>query len=569
MRRRLFPLGFVAVAFLLQLDLLFVGKSVEIYRNEDENWYGIVLDRLETMGCETGIPVTFVHQERRNFHSCEFFKVLNALTPTTDPIAKALWLKAWGRVLALGLFSLLSWILLRTPWTGLLIGAWNLVDPGIRNFKPAAVLFANLAEGVTVPFTQAMRFISPAHYFLPGAGAALCLLAWVAADRRGELTRRKLLLLGAPLAICLFLLALTPFYTWLPFYYLYGCIALYALQFSRPEVKKAIAFALAAGLALALAYVGSKTGVPHSEEALARSGFLKGFREPVFLFHKGLWLASVVTGVISYLVFERRVLPAFGVALGFFTLLNVNLLTGLELQNFHFKDYLGAFYLSALVLFTAWRWPAWRRRGAVAVVAVIAAGMVHQALSLARHPNGLREPGRLADHAEVIAYVRSELAGKRGFCGPWNLQLPVLARASCYYHHLLMTYPLSDLEVLEMTMIRFRLLGLAPEEVKETLLAAHARAIVGDWNFGVRPEWVSQLPLHARYWREAPRFIPRWVEEYRAFPDERLERAVEGFDFLILKKSHPLVRSGVLRPLREFGEFGVYRPAVTARIQHP
>ncbi|MCM2277962.1 MAG: hypothetical protein NDJ89_07775 [Oligoflexia bacterium] len=557
-----FVVAFTGVALLLLGDLFVIGPSIDVYRNEDENWYGIVLERLETDGCETGIPVTFVHQERKVFQSCEFFKVLNAVTPgpLKAPVLKALWLKGWARVLLLGLFSVLSMIVLGTPWPGLLAGAWNLVDPGVESFKPGGVVASQLAQGIVIPFTQAERFISPAHYALPGYAALAILLAWIRRDRPDPL-------LALPLGGSLWLLALTPFYAWLPFYFAFGCAGLYSLLFCRKETRLAVLGALGGGALLIGIYLRAKAGFPFEEQVLPRSGFFKDVHAPIFVLHKGLLLATLCVAGMAHFVFGRRPWATAAVSLGFYGLQNVNVLTGYELQNFHFKDYLGPFFLLSAVFFAYARWPAWRKRGAVVALSVIALGLLQQGASLARYRSPLRTVERHADHRALVEYARAELRGKRGFCGEWNLQLPVLAGVSCYYHHLLMTYPLEDTEVLEMTMVRFRLLGLSPEEVRAELEKARADAPIAAWNYGTRPEWLGGNRSGLRYWEEAPRFIPRWVEEYARLQESRLIEAARDFDFLILPKSHPLVTSGEFPALREFGDFGVYRGALSGGRQ--
>ena len=562
-RRVIFTVLFALAAVLLQADLILAPTPLQVFRNTDENWYGIVMNRLETMSCEQGIPVTFLFPERKGFHTCEYFKVLNSISPFHDPIHKVIFLKSLARVLTLAAYCGLTFMVLGSALPGILLGLWHFLDPGLESFKPLVTLISQTASGTPPLFTQSARLISPLHYLLPGFALILCFI-WLIRNqnRRHEnrkSTRWKITALSLP--VFFWLLAMTPFYSWLPILYILGCLVLYAWYFSERFTKVLLTSALVLGSGLILWEVHAKNGVLFESEVLPRVGFRKHCFEPIFFAHKGLIVASLLLAAMAYGVFKKRFLPALLVGGGLFLLVNINMVTGFEYQNYHFKDYLGPFYLGSIFLFLLWKFPQRRRwvLGIALLVSVV--GSYQYVKAQTSLPNGLATAEKEVDHDAILSFARAHLEGKRVFCNLWNFELPLRANVHCYWHHLMMAYPISDLELLEMSIVQFKLQGLTRAQVEKLFAEEYSHPTLAVWSYGVKPEWIAGVPENERYRDGAAlqKFIPKWLDAYEKFPQSRLREVLSEFDYLILKRSHPEVASA-LKVVQEFSEYGIYEP---------
>lgn len=601
MKKYLFLFLFVAV--FLQFDFFFMKSKFEIFQNSDESWYGIVLNRLETSNCnQSGVPITFLYTNRPHLYSCHFLETLNTISPFRETYSKTLYLKILARILTLALFLGFSILLLGKSEgfiPGLLLGTWYFLDPGIHEFKPSLLLIDRLMRGEYDAFSHTSRFVSPLHYFIPGLLALLGILFLIRRkEKKGSmlpvvselnqpinfshslrieikndicLIRKQGLFSLAFLTVgffayfvSLYWLSLTPFYTWLPFLFLFSCVFLYSLYFQTILVNIKIAFSLLF-LAICIVYQLKATLLfPFKEEVLLRSGFFSHYFSPVFAFHKGLIFFSLLLSWVSYFIFKRRIFPALWVGVGLYGLVNANLLTGLEYQNFHFKDYLGPMAWASMLLYVYSTKKSWRTALNVLCLFVVLMGAGFRYISLTRATSldwtGIQS---LKDTSNIFAIFQGKPAYQKVFCNRWEQILPAFTQVRCFHHHLLNHYPLSNEELMEVSIVHRKLLGDSLSDTESFLKQlAEAKGSVTMWDIGLRSEWIQSIPENELYGKvENRRWIAqKWLEEYVSYSQKRLTQQVQAMDALILKKSVASQFGGILKPLSEFEEYGVYLP---------
>lgn len=594
---------FLLFAVFLQFDFLFMKSKFEVFQNSDESWYGIVLNRLEASDCDhSGVPVTFLYPDRPHLYSCHFLETLNAISPFRETFLKTLTLKILARVLTLALFCGISILLLGVTegfYPGLLLGAWYFLDPGIHEFKPSFLLIEHLINREYEPFSHVSRYVSPLHYLLPGLLALFGILYILRKSERkraiiplsSELNHpsnfsrsllkeikteisfirsQGLLFFLVRLGVCftlfgsLYWLSLTPFYTWLPFLFLFSCIFLYSLYFRPNLVSVKITFSILFLIICIILQLKTTFDFPYKEEVLLRSGFFSHYFGPVFAFHKSLIFFSIILIWVSYVMFNRRIIPALWVGIGLYALVNANLFTGLEYQNFHFKDYLGPMVWAFICLFIYSQKKSYRNTLNVFCVFMILIGAGFRILSLT-HVGTFDWTGvqSLKDNPDILAISQSTLAHQKVFCNQWEQVLPAFTQVRCFHHHLLNHYPLSNEELMENSIVHLKLLSYSFSDTEKFLKQlADAKGSVTMWDIGLRSEWIQHIPENDLYGKaENRRWIAqKWLEEFGNYSQERLVHQIRAMDALILKKSVANQFEGILKPLSEFKDYGVYQP---------
>jgi hypothetical protein len=549
---------FFLFALALQADVFLAKSKREVFRTLDENWYGIVLDRLQTAGCSEGIPITFQFAGRKSFHSCGIMKVMNSLTPAVlSAYDRYIFMKVSARILTLLIFATISLVLLSRAWPGLVLGAWYFLDPGFSAFRPLIETAVNVKARNFIYYTQASRFVSPLHYAIPGFLACLFFLALI----RFEHHRRQWLkwVLVGSLTATLGLLSLTPVYTWLPFYFCFACLALYSWYFSNRSTYWLLLGVLFAGIAMTVLNLLSIGTIPYETEVLPRSGLFKTYFAPIFFANKWIWLSSLLLGVFSYRLFKRRWLPAILLPIGLLSIMNINMFTGYELQNFHFKDYLGILVYGGFFFWLQSRQGLCRKLISVFALAGIVTGFAYFIFCQFQTPSEMAVFSQIGDTEPVIEYVGKHLSNKNGYCEKFYPIVAIETDSACSHHHLLFIYPLSDEELMKSWIVEFKLRNESASNVREILNASAKPRSIATWEYGLKNEWVKNVAeIEGHSPENMKAVIPKWVEAYENFSNDDLLQHIASYDFFILKKDHPLAASKFLL-LKEFDEFGIFK----------
>ncbi len=553
----------VALTFVvINFDVFLAGNSVAVFRDADEAWYGIVAKRLQTTDC-TGVPVTFAFTDRPNFHSCDFLKATTAIAPGTSIISKVSWLKVGTRLMTLLLLAVVGHLFFGSAGFGYLIGLVYFVDDGIPVLKPVFWPLKSLLTGELDSFTRTSRLISPMQYAPVLMTFAVLLVIWLRMIASNEVPseRRRsqnVFFFVATLAAAT-MVSFTPFYAWISYLYVTGAILLF-LTLKNPSRLIVLPwivwlYAFSLGLFQGL----SKSVFEFSRETLVRSGFFDQQFTPLFLADKGL-LFSLAVFIILFWKWMRGYAVLF--AFGCYLLVNINILTGREYQNFHFRDYLG-FLIFQIIL-----WGAWTRFGKIrkpivcALVLSFSLGTAQFVRSQVSKPSGLTPDLAQADLQEIVQFFKRIEGRPNVMCGTFYQVMPLMTDVVCSWHHLLMTYPLSNSELMEFHQAHFRLQGMSDDEVLRVISRdASPNRSLGVWSYGVNNDWIKGIPQIEMYSVRnlSEKIIPLWLETFRSFNNVKAQSVLKDAKYIILNKEVAAGMAATVVPLEVYSVFGIYK----------
>ena len=547
----------VSTFVLINFDVIWAGPTLHVFREPDEAWYAIVAKNLETNDC-SGIPVTFLYQDRPNFHSCELLKVITRLTPGKNMITKVTVLKVSTRAITLMLLALLGFVFFESALLGYLLGLVYFVDDGVAFLKPIFLPLKNLTTGHLDSFTRASRLISPMQYAPILFAFTFFMVIWLRAIAQSPtLSRRQHLIFATTVIVFASMIPFTPFYAWICHLYFTGaCLFYLTLRFDRKLVLPWIVWSFAFISCIALSV--SKIQIPFRQETLVRSGFFDEQFAPLFIFDKSL-LLFLTAFIIVFWKSIRWWTVAF--ALGLFALVNINVITGREYQNLHFRDYYG------ILLFLLLVWGAWIRfanfrlfiLGTLLVSFV--AGSIQYLKSQIDKPAQIAADLNTPDLPELILFFQQRGPAKV-VCGQFYEILPLVTEISCSWHHLLMTYPLSNQELLEFTEAHFRLQGYSSEQARSRLfLDALPNRSLGVWSFGVKNEWIEDVSQVDMYGTPnlLNKIIPLWIEDYKLYDVAKAKKLLSTAQYLILDNNLTDEMNEAVILVKKFSVYGVYR----------
>ena len=549
----------VSTFVLVNADVIFAGRTLAVFRDHDEAWYGIVAERLQTLSC-TGVPVTYLFADRPNFHSCEFLKTVSTAAPGSDIISKTIWMKVLTRAVTLGLFALLGAALLSSAPLGYLIGLVYFVDDGIPILKPLIWPLKSLLKGELDSFTRASRFISPMQYAPVLFAFTFVYLIWIQRLFLGRTTKRpreNLIFFGLAV-VAGAAVAFTPFYAWVVHLFFVGSL-LAVFTFKRPPRELMLPWL---GWFLTFAYSLYRgiraSDIPFKSETLVRSGFFDQQFTPLFVGDKSLILA-----LMAFIVLYWKWLRGYAVllAIGCYLFVNINVFTGREYQNFHFRDYLGILIL--LTLF----WGSWvrfeKRRVILSGALIISFGLgaTQYIRSQLQMPSQLASELSLPDLSLITSFFKAKPPGTRVVCGAFYEALPLTTPAVCSMHHLLMTYPLSNVELMNMHMANFRIQGFSNERVRAHIsLDALPTRSLGVWSYGVNSEWTRGKSQTEMYGVENlnSKIIPLWMNEYQNFDQAKARSVLQDAEFMVLENSSADSIITSLTLVKKYSVYGIY-----------
>lgn len=547
---------------LLQSDLFVLKNDRDVLRSYDENWYGIVLKQMHTMSCRTGIPVTFLYPDRMNFHSCHFFKVMNFLTPHfKNPYYQVAFQKVIAKSMTLVLLCGISILILGVAWPGILLGTWYFLDPGFSSFRPILETILHLKSGNIIRYTQSQRFVSPLHYTVPGMFCVWLSISWVrlsSPKMHHGLVKHIAVAIG--LLLGLIVLSLTPVYTLFPYYSLFLAFGVYAYLFCSRATFLFYCGIIIMGATFTLMRIKGMGPIPFEDEVLPRSGFYKKYFDPIFFTNKWVLVTTVAMGFCLYHVFKKRLFVAIFLSLLLPVTLNVNMLTGLEFQNFHFKDYLGLFCFGFLFFYIFSRGKIARRGAVCASIVGIGLGFPYFLISHTKVQSELSEIElNRRNEKEIIAYAKGNFSGAKIYCNFMYPILPLESEVKCSFHHLLYTYPISNIEMMTERFVDFRLQNKSIEEIRELFSRSIKEQNIAVWEHGLDPRWNHAIPEARRYiFSSLIELVDPWLNEYQKFTDSQVLEKIQNYDYFLLKRAHPWVGKQFIAVV-EFSEFGFYK----------
>ena len=345
-RKKIFFSLFVLLVFVfLNIDLWQGYGTTQVFRDPDEAWYGIVIKSVSTDGC-SGVPISYQFKDRINFHSCQFMTAINYILPIKNIITQTETLKFLSRLILILAFGVFSFLVFKDAILGLLLGLCLFLDGGIYVFKPGFVTIQNLLNGHLDDFIRSNRFMSPMQYQVPLLIWTLIYAYWLF-SLKGDQRRKDTVFFITTLGLGV-LIALTPFYAWAT--YLLTTFWFLAFSWSRcSRTRWYLAFtSFVATAILSLVISFSKTQIPFVQDVLVRSGFFNDQWRPLFMLDKGLILGMLILSFLILKLSGEKIL-SFLVPISFYLFVNINIFTGKEYQNFHFKDYLGPMWFISLV----------------------------------------------------------------------------------------------------------------------------------------------------------------------------------------------------------------------------
>lgn len=553
----------VALTFVvINLDVFLAGNSVAVFRDADEAWYGIVAKRLQTTDC-TGVPVTFAFADRPNFHSCAFLKAATAIAPGTAIVSKVSWLKVGTRFITLLLLTVVGHLFFRSLVFGYLVGLVYFVDDGIPVLKPIFWPLKSLLTGELDGFTRSSRLISPMQYAPVLMTFAVLLVIWLrmitlnevrAKGRRGQNFFFFFATLAAATTV-----SFTPFYAWISYLYFAGAVLLF-LTIKNPSRLMflpwiAWLYAFTLGLFQGL----SKSVFEFSDETLVRSGFFDQQFTPLFLNDKGL-LFSLAVFVMLFWKWMRGYAVLF--AIGCYLLVNINILTGREYQNFHFRDYLG-FLIFQIILWGAWtRFEKTRKPIVCALVISFSLGTAQFVRSQVSKPSGLTPDLAQADLPAIVKFFNRIEGRPNVMCGTFYQVMPLMTDVVCSWHHLLMTYPLSNPELMEFHQAHFRLQGMSDDEVLRFISRdASPNRSLGVWSYGVHGDWIKGTPQIEMYSVRnlSEKIIPLWLDTFRSVNLAKAHSVLKDAEYIILHKGVAADMAATVVPVEVYSVFGIYQ----------
>lgn len=542
---------FFIASLLVNMDLFFVQSKVDVYYDHDDNWYGIVLQYLENGNCSQGLPISFEFSDRKGFHTCQFFKILNAVSPAENFYAKTLFLKASARIALLFLFFLLGILVFKNGLIGLSLGTWFLLDSGFASYKPLVSNILEIISHTENPLIRSSRYISPLHYILPGIALLYIFLKVL-------LERKISYLMACVFIVCAYLLSTTPFYVFLPFIYALGSLWMFALYFSEKHVKIILTSFLLTLFALIALYLLPKLDVPFQKDALLRSGFISKNFEPIFIGHKALIFCTLLWIPVIYSLFRGRWIPTLLVSLGPYILLNINLFTGIEYQNFHFNDYLAPIMIFSLLAYMCTI--SHLRRYVVTICCIgIFVGVVYQVRSQFSLHRETHLNRNYIHNSDILNHIATAHKNKKFFCHELYFYVPLENNNQCLWHHLLMTYPISNEELLHITIAEFYLRGYSPEQVLEVLMQELIHRPIATYSYGSLEDWFGD-PSNTKRFTEIERIKDvhkKWTDYYIANREELAASYIKKIDYFIFSNTQ-MIDTKKFRLVQQFAKYSLY-----------
>ncbi len=553
----------VALTFVvINLDVFLSRNSVAVFRDADEAWYGIVAKRLQTTDC-IGVPVTFAFADRPNFHSCHFLQAATAISPGATIVSKVAWLKVGTRLATVLLLAVVGHLFFGSAVFGYLVGLVYFVDDGIPVLKPIFWPLKSLLTEELDGFTRSGRLISPMQYAPVLMTFAVLMVIWLRMITLNEVPAKRrrnqnIFFFVATLAAAT-TVSFTPFYAWISYLYFTGAILLF-LTLKNPSRFMFLPwivwlYAFTLGLFQGL----SKSVFEFSSETLVRSGFFDQQFTPLFLNDKGL-LFSLAVFIVLFWKWMRGYAVFF--AFGCYLLVNINILTGREYQNFHFRDYLG-FLIFQIILWGAWtRFEKIRKLIVCALVLSFSLGTVQFIRSQVSKPSGLTPDLAQADLRRLVEFFNQVEGRPHVICGSFYQVLPLMTDVVCSWHHLLMTYPLSNHELMEFHQAHFRLQGMTDDEVLSFVSRdASPNRSLGVWSYGVHNDWIKGTPQIEMYSVRnlSEKIIPLWLETFRSFDNLKAQSVLKDARYIILNKGVAADMAATVVPVEVFSVFGIYR----------
>lgn len=555
MKKTIGMLFLILTFVLINVDVWKGRSSSNIFRDPDEAWYGIVLKYVQSNGCES-IPVTYHFQDRPNFHSCQFLKYMGVLLPSENIFTQVAVIKVVSRIFILSAIILFFHWVVGSWWLGTLVGLSLMLDGGLFVFKPAVSSLHKIFTGHLDDFTRLNRLISPQQYHVPLLFWILNLSVWCFSYLRKNLSQRQHLGFATVAVLLSYPVALTPFYVWMPYF-----LAAFWLVVFTGIQKSQRSWSLLAGFSaltvlMALLVAVSKFGVVNIKETLPRSGFFSEQWQALFHNDKGLIFALVLLGFLTYRQ-TRLIWFSVLLALSFYALMNLNLLTGREYQNFHFKDYLPVLWWVSVIAMLAVQYQSKRKFLTGFLSLLIAIGLVQHLRSQLLRPSFAEAEYKKADLLQIIQYANERPENSKVYCGEFYQILPLETKVRCSWHHLLMTYPLSNKELLDHSLANFKLLKAERHEIEKTIsMDARPSRPLSVWSFGVRPEWVNGDSEVFMYSVEnlKTKIVPLWMKEFDQISETESARLINA-DYYILKNP---VDPNIWKAEALFSQYGVY-----------
>ncbi len=556
-RKKIFFSLFVLLVFVfLNIDLWQGYGTTQVFRDPDEAWYGIVLKSVASEGC-AGVPISYQFKDRFNFHSCQFMRVINSTLPIKNIITQTVTLKFISRFILILAFGFFYFLVFKDAILGLLLGLCLFLDGGIYVFKPGIITIQNLLTGHLDEFIRTNRYMSPMQYQVPLLLWTMIYVNWlflIQGDRR----RIDIVLFITTLGLGV-LIAITPFYAWST----YLLTTFWFLVFSWSRCSRArwylafTSFVVTAILSLLISF--SKTQIPFVQDVLVRSGFFNDQWSPLFMLDKGLILGMLILSFLIYKLSKKRIL-SFLVPVSFYLFVNINVFTGKEYQNFHFKDYLGPMWFISLIFMATLLFKNKKNIIYGLLIFLSSLGLFQHVISQTGRQSVIFEEESRIETQKILTFFKVH-PKQKVYCSEFYQTLPLMTDVKCSWHHLLMTYPLSNEEVLDQSMAQWRLSGRSEEQVKEwiSMDASPARSL-GVWSHGILPAW-SNTSLGAELYSVKnlqEHIIPLWMATYKLFDVDQAIKKIGNADFYILPLSFANQQSQ-FEAVATFSNFGIYK----------
>jgi len=524
----LLPIFFIC-NILVNINLFFKKNKIDVYNNTDEAWYGIVLENIAQYGCPLGVPVTFLKSETKNFHTCLFFKILNKITPFEDFAKKAIYLKVLARALTLLVLGLFSYLFFKNVLWGIGFAVIYFLDIGFGGLLPIFKSILSLLNNSFEPLIRTNRFISPLHYSLPGL---FCLYFFIKSSKEQFLSNLAIIFS----LLCMFLMAIIPFYAWIPYHFFLLCIVFYSFLFHRDgSVWKKLLAIQFLGFLFILFYLKTKLGMPFQEEALLRSSFFKNDFSPIYIFFKSFIFSLCFLFFVLYKK-TKSYLFAGVVCVGCYLLMNLNILTGYEYQNFHFKDYLSLPIYFTIFLFIGHSYRQYKKALAGLLVGLIFLLTLNSIKSNIKSVSQLSQLTSVEENLDVLNYMALNIFNQKIYCGQLYNLIPLYTKNRCFYHHLLMTYPIDDEELLDINVVYFGILNYDRKKMLQVFANDRKEKTLATYSYGVKKAWIKNTPPNQRYTKKLNilKLQRNWLDYYALNFTALLPKFLNKFDYMVI-----------------------------------
>lgn len=449
-----------------------------------------------------------------------------------------------------------------------------LLEPGTYYYKPFLYLTSYTVgypdyTGLQLLYT---RFHNPLVLAVPFVLAAAAVYRALQTSER-----RDLHIAAALVGLNLY----TQVFYWA---YLYAGMCILALANHRDTervriiVKLALLGLIWAGYALFEQVL--RTQELDGQDLLTRQGLLLQTRAPIYLFPKALLAGGLVFALLS----RPRDLPYWyllSFLAGGYLLLNQHVITGREIQNYHFNYPNAVVFTTAMVLL-AQRWGTaigsrldwrWRSAGAFGMVALViwlvGNAVVLQASSYRRHmraatvPEGTYPSNLKARFRGTLDWIRANTPADSVFLADPDLSflVPIYTSGNVFLNplqHDHLTYFISEPELFERWMIQLTLQGLTSQELFEEVRYRDTMPFLG-WGYG------RNEPLLAKYdfstmksfaqARQTDDLSRDYVREFEQFDGDQIPARLGKYrvDYVVVRDAAPRFRDMALTSLQPLG----------------